>query len=129
MKDLAALFCDTPPENLNDSDSDSDDDLPFVDNEEFLLQRYKKLIAETAIKEEQKEIERIKKEKLQGSLVSLPEVEEAFQILGSKCKARMQRFISELPPRCEGMTAQDMISVIRESVDEAYQELFVEFNL
>lgn len=95
----------------------------FVDRDAFLLQRYKKLQAETLIKEEQAELERLKKQKLTGELISLDEVQEAFQIVGSKTKARLKRMISELPPKLEGLTANDMIDIIRNTVDEVLEDL------
>lgn len=95
----------------------------FVDRDTFLLQRFKKLQAETLIKEEQAELERLKKEKLTGELVSIEEVQEAFQVIGSKTKARLKRMISELPPKLEGLTANEMIDIIRNTVDEVLEDL------
>lgn len=78
----------------------------------------RKIIAEAAIKEEQAEIEKLKKEKLQGQLISIAETQEAFLEIGSKTKAQLYRLISTLPPKLEGLNATSMIEIIRESIDE-----------
>ena len=80
--------------------------------------KHRKLIADAAIKEQQAIIETLKKEKLQGSLISLKETQEAFLEIGSKTKANLYRLISTLPPKLEGLNAQAMIEIIRESIDE-----------
>lgn len=95
----------------------------FVDKEEFLAQRFKKLVAETAIKNEQKDIERIKKEKLLGLLIETTIAEEAFQIMGSKVKARLNRLVYEIPPKLEGLTAQQMIDALRVVINGVLNDL------
>ena len=95
----------------------------FVDREEFLLQRYKKLKAETLIKEEQAQIERLKKEKLEGELISLESVEEAFKALGAHTKARLKRLITELPPKLSGLEPNEMVDVLRNLIDDVLDDL------
>jgi len=87
------------------------------ENESIENVKRRKLIAEAKIKEEQSEIERLKKEKLLASLVSIKDVEETFLEIASKTKAHLNRLVAELPPRLEGLTAAEMIEVIREAVD------------
>lgn len=78
----------------------------------------KKIKAEALIKEEVAQIEKLKKEKLKGSLISITHVEESFLEIGSKTKSSLYRLVAELPPRLEGLPASDMIAIIRTSIDE-----------
>jgi hypothetical protein len=91
--------------------------------------RNRRDIAIADIKEQQAEIERLKKEKLQGSLVSIAEVEESFLEIGAKTKSQLARFISTLPPKLEGLTAAAMIEIIRGAVDEVLLSLAESFTL
>lgn len=70
------------------------------------------------IKNEIAEIERLKKERLQGLLVPVAEVEETFIEIASRTKAELNKFISILPPKLEGLNAPEMINIIREHVNE-----------
>ena len=82
------------------------------------------LVANNAkIKSEQAEIERLKKERLEGSLIPMIEVEETFIEIGAKTKAELSRFVSVLPPKLEGLNATSMIDVIREHVNQVLLNL------
>ncbi len=115
--------------NENEAEEDDDLTLPmetspeFVDREEFLLQRYKKLKAETKIKEEQSQIERLKKEKLEGELISMDVVEDAFKAIGAHTKVRLKRLITELPPKLSGLEPNEMIDVLRTLIDDVLDDL------
>lgn len=119
------------PDDLNMSDDLYDDDtmIPietspeFVDKAEFLTQRYRKLVAETCIKEEQATIERLRKEKLLGELIATDECIELFQGLGTFIRARLKRLVAEAPPRLEGLDANGMIGVLRELIDGVCADL------
>lgn len=95
----------------------------FVDKAEFLTQRYRKLVAETAIKEEQAEIERMKKLRLQSALVSTDDVTECYQGLGTFIRATLKRSVVELPPRLEGLPAADMIPLLTDYIENICAEL------
>lgn len=88
-----------------------------------------KIIFESEIKKEQAQIERLKKEKLQGQLVSIKETQEAILEIGSKTKAQLYRLVSTLPPKLEGLNAKSMIEIIRISIDEICLELSNSFNI
>jgi hypothetical protein len=76
------------------------------------------LVAKNAqIKSEVAEIERLKKERLEGSLVPITEVQELFLQISSQVKAQFLRFISILPPKLEGLESHKMIPIIREEVN------------
>ncbi len=92
----------------------------------FLLAEKRKVIADADKKEHQAEVERIKKEKLLGSLIPLKDAQESFLELGSRTKAQFSRLIAELPPKLEGLPASQMIDIIRTSIDEVLSNLFEE---
>ena len=96
-----------------------------LDNLEW--NKAKKIKAEALIKQEVAEIERLKKEKLQGSLISIKDTEQAFLEIVIKTKANLQRLVSELPPKLEGLKASDMIEIIRTAIDEVCLNLSVSF--
>jgi len=76
-----------------------------------------------AIKGEIYEIEKLKKQKLEGSLVPLVEVQELFQEISAQLKAQFLRFISILPPKLEGLESNAMIPVVREEVNAILQNM------
>lgn len=102
----------------------------FADNEARSKDAiHRKNIAVAGIKEQQAEIERLKKEKLLGSLVPIGEVEEVFLGIGAKTKSQLARLVSELPPKLEGLEAIDMIQIIRDAVDEVCLYLAESFKV
>lgn len=105
-----------------------DEDLELV-NAEYLVSRAKKMKYDAEIKMQTAEIERIKKEKLEGSLVSVKEVSTIFTDIGAKLKARYKRLISELPPKLAGLNAEDMIPIIRDQLDNVFSDLFMQLYL
>lgn len=105
-----------------------DEDLELV-NAEYLVSRAKKMKYDAEIKMQTAEIERIKKEKLEGSLVSVKEVSSIFTDIGAKLKARYKRLISELPPKLAGLNAEDMIPIIRDQLDNVFSDLFMQLYL
>lgn len=118
-----------------EEDTEEEDDLDFLGDEEDAINlRYRRARAEkmendAAIKAEQKEIERLKKEKLLGSLIEIKDAVEVFSEIGAKTKARCNRLIGELPPKLEGLPAVAMIEILRNSFDEVYADLFSEFKI
>lgn len=113
---------------MTDMREEDEDDLDVV-NSEYLISRAKKMRHEAEIKAQTAEIERIKKEKLLGSLISVQEVSSIFTDIGAKLKARYKRLISELPPKLAGLNAEDMIPIVREELDEVFADLFTQLYL
>lgn len=119
---------------INIEEEEDIEDLEVLDDEDEINLRYRraradKMVNDAAIKEQQKEIERLKKEKLLGSLIPLQDATEVFSEIGSRCKARLNRLIGELPPKLEGLTGIEMIEIIREHLDEVCADLFTEFAI
>jgi len=108
--------------------TDDDEDLELV-NAEYLVSRAKKMRYDAEIKMQTAEIERIKKEKLEGSLVSIKEVSTVFTDIGAKLKARYKRLISELPPKLAGLDAESMIPIIRDQLDNVFSDLFLQLYI
>ena len=108
--------------------TDDDEDLELV-NAEYLVSRAKKMRYDAEIKAQTAEIERIKKEKLEGSLVSIKEVSTVFTDIGAKLKARYKRLISELPPKLAGLDAESMIPIIRDQLDNVFSDLFLQLYI
>jgi hypothetical protein len=117
------------------NDEDEEEDLDFLGDEEDAINlryrraRAEKMVNDAEIKAQQKEIERLKKEKLLGSLIPLKDATEVFAEIGARTKARCNRLIGELPPKLEGLTAVQMIEILRNSFDEMYGDLFKEFAI
>lgn len=105
-----------------------EDDLDAV-NSEYLISRARKMKYDAEIKAQVAEIERIKKEKLEGSVIGVKEVSSIFTDIGAKLKARYKRLISELPPKLAGLNAEDMIPIIREQLDNVFTDLFIQLYL
>lgn len=105
-----------------------DEDLEAV-NSEYLISRARKMKYDAEIKAQTAEIERIKKEKLEGSLISVKEVSTIFTDIGAKLKARYKRLISELPPKLAGLDAEKMIPIIRDQLDDVFADLFMQLYL
>ena len=95
---------------------------------EYLAARLRKLTAEAEIKEQQQVIEKLKKEKLQSSLVSLSDVTETMISIGSRTKSQLLRMVGELPPRIEGLPAVQIENILREVVDNILLELNKDFT-
>lgn len=95
----------------------------------YKLHRARKMSNDADLKGEQKEIERLKKEKLKGALIPLKEAEEIFSVVGSRTKSRMNRLLSHLPQKLEGLTATQMVEVLRESFYNIHSDLFSEFSV
>ncbi len=110
------------------TDMTDDEDLDAV-NAEYLISRARKMKYDAEIKAQTAEIERIKKEKLEGSMVSIKEVSSIFTDIGAKLKARYKRLISELPPKLAGLNAEDMIPIIRDQLDNVFSDLFMQLYL
>ena len=106
---------------------DSDD--PEVIDAAYKFHRARKMSADADLKGEQKEIEKIKKEKLRATLIPMKEALEIFSSVGSKTKLRFNRLISELPPKLEGISGKEMIPIIRESIDEILADLYTNFSV
>ena len=106
---------------------DSDD--PEVIDAAYKFHRARKMSADADLKGEQKEIEKIKKEKLRATLIPMKEASEIFSSVGSKTKLRFNRLISELPPKLEGISGKEMIPIIRESIDEILADLYTNFSV
>ena len=106
---------------------DSDD--PEVIDAAYKFHRARKMSADADLKGEQKEIEKIKKEKLRATLIPMKEALEIFSSVGSKTKLRFNRLISELPPKLEGLKGKEMIPIIRESIDEILADLYTNFSV
>lgn len=87
-----------------------------------------KLQHETKIKSEVAELERLKKEKLLGSLVLVSDVESTFIEISSKVRSQLYRLVSQLPPRLEGLEGVAMTDIIRESIDEILKFLSDSFQ-
>lgn len=105
-----------------------EDDLDAV-NSEYLISRARKMKYDAEIKAQVAEIERIKKEKLEGSVIAVKEVSSIFTDIGAKLKARYKRLISELPPKLAGLNAEDMIPIIRDQLDNVFSDLFIQLYL
>lgn len=95
----------------------------------YLRARAFKCRNEARIKHEQAELERVKKEKLLGTLIPLSKAQEAFSQLGSKTRLHLQRLIPSLPPKLEGLTGQQMIPILREAIDEILETLSQEVSI
>lgn len=80
------------------------------------------------VREESKVIERLKKEKLQGSLISINDVTETLIMIASKTKAQLMRMLGELPQRMEGLPAARIENMMRKSIDDILLELSIEFT-
>jgi hypothetical protein len=107
---------------------EEEDDLDAV-NAEYLISRAKKMRYDAEIKMQVAEIERIKKEKLEGSVIAVKEVSSIFTDIGAKLKARYKRLISELPPKLAGLDAAQMIPIIRDQLDSVFEDLFLQLYL
>jgi hypothetical protein len=110
------------------TDMTEEDDLDAV-NSEYLISRARKMKYDAEIKAQVAEIERIKKEKLEGSVIAVKEVSSIFTDIGAKLKARYKRLISELPPKLAGLNAEDMIPIIRDQLDNVFSDLFIQLYL
>lgn len=75
------------------------------------------------------ELERLKKEKLQGLLIELKLVQESFTTIATKTKSDLYRLISILPPKLIGLNTSDMSDVIRDSIDEVLTSLYNGFTV
>ena len=75
------------------------------------------------------ELERLKKEKLQGSLVELKLVQETFTQIASQTKADLYRLVSILPPKLIGLQADEMTEIVRDSIDEILTSLYNGFRI
>lgn len=102
----------------------------FSDNEALAKDaKHRRSILLAAKEHELTEIERIKKEKLLGTLVSVSDVTEAFLEIGATTKSQLARFASTLPPKLEGLAAASMIPIIQAAVDEVLLNLSTSFEL
>lgn len=95
----------------------------------YKLNRARKMSNDADMKGEQKEIEKIKKEKLKGNLIPLKEAQEIFVSVGAQTKLRFNRLIAELPPKLEGLAGLEMIPILREKFDEIFGELYTTFSV
>lgn len=104
-----------------------------TDSEEVLnvynLNRARKMANEADLKGEQKEIEKLKKEKLKGTLIPLKEAQEIFSSVGAQTKSRMERLLSQLPQKLEGLPAVKMLEVLRESFYKIHSDLYSDFSV
>ena len=107
---------------------DEGEDLDAV-NAEYLISRARKMFYDAEVKAQVAEIERIKKEKLEGKLIDVKEVSTIFTDIGAKLKARYKRLIGELPPKLAGLNAEDMIPIIRDQLDGVFEDLFLQLYL
>ena len=59
----------------------------------------------------------LKAAQLEGTLIALDEVEQAFTKIGTVTKSLMIRMQADLPPALEGQTASRMATIISEAVE------------
>jgi hypothetical protein len=98
-------------------------------DQSYKLHRARKMSNDADMKGEQKEIERLKKEKLKANLIPLKEAQEIFVSVGAQTKLRFNRLIAELPPKLEGLNGLEMIPILREKFDEIFADLYTTFSV
>ena len=65
----------------------------------------------------------LKAAQLEGTLIALDEVEQAFTKLGSIIRAGIMRMQADLPPALEGQTASRMSAIIGQAVEAILTQL------
>jgi hypothetical protein len=65
----------------------------------------------------------LKAGELEGKLIALDEVEQAFTKIGTVTKSLMMRMQADLPPALEGQTASRMAKIISEAVETVLRSM------
>lgn len=81
--------------------------------------RKKKLAAEIVYKEIQSEQARVRLSKDQSKLVEIEDVNDLVVHLAAITKGVIQAFVNKLPGKLEGLTASEMVPVLREEAKTA----------
>lgn len=106
-------FQEEPPDTTDESDLDIED---LLTNGKIPPEHRMKL---AQLKERIHKAEKVKLEveRQRGTMISLAEAREQVMMIGSGIKAAMLRFENDLPPLLEGLTAEEMVPVVRREVD------------
>lgn len=109
---------------------------PITDEELLELDKRKKVADTTRAEQEAiKSIESAKKEKfatqkeelkvkqLEGSLISIEEVEHSFEQLGYILKSELQTWVGELPIVLEGLEANNIKKILERKLDVVLKEI------
>jgi len=97
--------------------------------DDLLLNKARKAKFDADRIKEVSELERLKKEQRQGSLVELKLVQETFTQIAAQTKAELYRLVTLLPPKLIGMESDQMADIIRSAIDETLINLYNGFKL
>lgn len=111
----------TALKKIREEDEEEEDDEDDGENDEnsIAFLRKEKIREEIKLKHIQAEQARIKLEKDKGKLVDMEDVNELMVHAASVTKSVFQSLENKLPGKLEGLTAAEMVPVLREEVESS----------
>ncbi|MBT9561432.1 winged helix-turn-helix transcriptional regulator [Akkermansia muciniphila] len=109
----------TALKKIREEDEEEEDDDGENDENSIAFLRKKKIREEIKLKHIQAEQARIKLEKDKGKLVDMEDVNELMVHTASVTKSVFQSLENKLPGKLEGLTAAEMVPVLREEVESS----------
>ncbi|WP_419001895.1 winged helix-turn-helix transcriptional regulator [Akkermansia sp.] len=109
----------TALKKIREEDEEEEDDDGENDENSIAFLRKEKIREEIKLKHIQAEQARIKLEKDKGKLVDMEDVNELMVHTASVTKSVFQSLENKLPGKLEGLTAAEMVPVLREEVESS----------
>lgn len=100
-----------------DDDDDDDDDDEQEDENNIIFLRKEKLRREITLKEVQAEQAQVKLAREKNKLVDMDDVNELMVHIASVTKSVFQSLENKLPGKIEGLTASEMVPVLRDEIN------------